>query len=206
VTNGWPLLVTRYAGAMEPVFFTTPDDLRAWFEQHHEDADELLVGYYKKGAGMTGIKHSQAVEQALCFGWIDSIGRRIDDERYQVRFTPRRPGSVWSKVNIAAVATLTGNGLMRPAGLRAYEARRPDRVATYSYEQPEGAELDETQIARLRETPGAWEWYAGQASSYRKAAAHWVTSAKRPDTRERRLAQLITDSAAGRPVPPLTRR
>src|SRR4051812_24256035 len=113
---------------MEPVFFTTPDDLRAWFEQHHGNADELLVGYYKKGAGMTGIKHSQAVEQALCYGWIDSIGRRLDDERYQVRFTPRRPGGVWSKVNVATVAALTDKGLMRPAGLRAYEARRPDRV------------------------------------------------------------------------------
>jgi uncharacterized protein YdeI (YjbR/CyaY-like superfamily) len=191
---------------MEPVFFATPAELRTWFDAHHEDTPELLVGYYKKGAGRQGIKHSEAVEQALCFGWIDSIGRRIDDERYQVRFTPRRTGSVWSAVNIATIAELTTQGLMRPAGVQAFEQRRPDRVATYSYEQPEGAELDEDQTARLKATPAAWEWFSAQASSYRKAAAHWVTSAKRADTRERRLAQLIADSAAGHPVPPLTRR
>ncbi len=191
---------------MEPVFFATAQELRAWLEQHHETANELLVGYYKKGAGRSGINHSDAVEQALCFGWIDSVGRRIDEERYQVRFTPRRQGSVWSAVNIAKVAELTERGLMHPAGLRAFEARRPDRVVTYSYEQPEGAELDEEQLARLRAVPAAWEWFTKQASSYRRSAAHWVISAKRADTRERRLAQLIADSAAGRPVPPLTRR
>jgi uncharacterized protein YdeI (YjbR/CyaY-like superfamily) len=191
---------------MEPVFFATPAQLRAWFEQHHEDAPELLVGYHKKASGKPGIKHSEAVEQALCFGWIDSAGQRIDDERYQVRFTPRRKGSVWSAVNVAKVAELTDRGLMYPAGLRAFESRRPDRVATYSYEQPTGAELDDEQLARLQAVPAAWEWFSAQASSYRRAAAHWVITAKRAETRERRLAQLIADSAAGRPVPPLTRR
>jgi uncharacterized protein YdeI (YjbR/CyaY-like superfamily) len=191
---------------VDPLFFATPDELRAWFEQNAETAPELLVGYYKKGAGRSGIKHSEAVEQALCFGWIDGVGRRIDDERYQVRFTPRRNGSVWSTVNVAKVTELTERGLMHPPGLRAFEARRPDRVATYSYEQPEGAELNEEQLARLRAEPAAWEWFSKQASSYRRSAAHWVISAKRPETRERRLNQLIADSAAGRPVPPLTRR
>jgi uncharacterized protein YdeI (YjbR/CyaY-like superfamily) len=191
---------------MEPVFFATPDELRAWFDEHHENEPELLVGYYKKSAGQTGIKHSQAIDQALCFGWIDSVGHRIDDHRYQVRFTPRRTGSVWSAANIAKVAELTEQGLMRPAGLRAFEQRRPDRVAVYSYEQPEGVELDDEQAARLKATPDAWDWFSAQSSSYRKAAAHWVTSAKRAETRQRRLEQLITDSAAGRPVPPLTRR
>jgi uncharacterized protein YdeI (YjbR/CyaY-like superfamily) len=191
---------------MDPVFFATPDELHAWFEQHSGNTTELLVGYYKKGAGRSGIRHSEAVEQALCFGWIDGVGRRIDDERYQVRFTPRRKGSVWSAVNVAKVTELTERGLMHPAGLHAFESRRPDRVATYSYEQPEGAELDEQQLARLRAEPAAWDWFSKQASSYRRSAAHWVISAKRPETRERRLAQLIADSAAGRPVPPLTRR
>jgi uncharacterized protein YdeI (YjbR/CyaY-like superfamily) len=188
------------------VFFVTPDELRAWFEEHHEDEPELLVGYYKKSAGKPGISHSQAIDQALCFGWIDSVGRRIDDERYQVRFTPRRSGSVWSAVNVAKVAELTERGLMCPAGVRAFDQRRADRVATYSYEQPDGVELDDEQAARLKATPKAWEWYSAQSSSYRKSAAHWVTSAKRADTRQRRLEQLIADSAAGRPVPPLTRR
>ena len=191
---------------MDPVFFATPDELRAWFKHHAVNATELLVGYYKKGAGRSGIKHSEAVEQALCFGWIDSIGRRIDDERYQVRFTPRVKGSVWSAVNVAKVTELAERGLMHPAGLCAFESRRPDRVATYSYEQPEGAQLDEDQLARLRAEPAAWEWFSKQASSYRRSAAHWVISAKRAETQERRLAQLIADSAAGRPVPPLTRR
>lgn len=191
---------------MEPMFFATTAELRAWFEQNHEDAPELLVGYYKKGAGRQGIKHGEAVEQALCFGWIDSVGRRIDDERYQVRFTPRRKGSVWSAVNVAKVAELTDLGLMHPTGLRAFDSRRPDRVATYSYEQPAAAQLDEEQTARLQAEPAAWEWFSAQAASYRRAAAHWVVSAKRAETRERRLAQLIADSAAGRPVPPLTRR
>jgi uncharacterized protein YdeI (YjbR/CyaY-like superfamily) len=191
---------------MEPEFFTTPAELRTWFERHHESEPELLIGYYKKNAGKTGIKHSEAVEQALCFGWIDSVGRRIDDERYQVRFTPRRTGSVWSSVNIAKIAELTEQGLMHQAGTRAYEGRRPDRVATYSYEQPEGAVLDADQAARFAADPEAWAWFGRQPSSYRRAAAHWVISAKRPETRERRLAQLIADSRAGRPVPPLTRR
>jgi uncharacterized protein YdeI (YjbR/CyaY-like superfamily) len=191
---------------MEPVFFASPDELRAWFDEHHETEPELLVGYHKKAAKKPTVKHSQAIDQALCYGWIDSVGRRIDDERWQVRFTPRRTGSVWSKVNIDKVAELTAQGLMRPAGVQAYEQRRPDRVAVYSYEQPEGAELDAGQLERVRAVPEAWAWFDRQSASYKKAAAHWVTSAKRADTRERRLTQLITDSADGNPVPPLRRR
>jgi uncharacterized protein YdeI (YjbR/CyaY-like superfamily) len=191
---------------MQPVFFATGAELRAWFERHHSDEPELLVGYWKKGSGRTGITHAQAIEQALCFGWIDSVGRRIDDQRYQVRFTPRRTGSVWSAVNIATVARLTEQGLMHPAGTRAFVQRRPDRVATYSYEQPADAVLDPAQEERLKADPAAWDWFCGQAPSYRRAAVHWVVSAKREDTRERRLAQLISDSAAGRRVPPLVRR
>ena len=190
----------------DAVFFTTPGELRAWFEQHHAEAPELLVGYWKKHTGKAGISHTEAIEQALCFGWIDSIGRRIDDDRYQVRFTPRRTGSVWSAVNVAAVARLTEQGQMHPAGLAAFTNRRPDRVAAYSYEQPADAQLDEAQLARLTGDRTAWEWFCAQAPSYRRAAVHWVVSAKRPDTRERRLRQLIDDSAQGRRVPPLVRR
>jgi uncharacterized protein YdeI (YjbR/CyaY-like superfamily) len=191
---------------MDPVFFATPAELRAWFEQHHEHEPELLVGYWKKGSGRTGITHSEAIEQALCFGWIDSIGRRIDEHRYQVRFTPRRKGSVWSAVNIATVARLTEQGLMHPAGARAFAERRADRVATYSYEQPGDAVLTPSQEDRLKAEPAAWEWFCAQPPSYRRAAVHWVVSAKREETRERRLAELISDSAAGRRVPPLRRR
>jgi uncharacterized protein YdeI (YjbR/CyaY-like superfamily) len=187
-------------------FFDTAADLRAWFEAHHETAPELFVGHWKKGSGRTGVSHPEAIEQALCFGWIDSIGRRIDDKSHQVRFTPRRRGSVWSAVNIAKVAELTERGLMRPAGLAAFAARKPDRTAVYSYEQPDGVELDEAQAAQFRANPAAWAWYTTQSPAYRKAAVHWVTTAKRADTRARRLAQLINDSAAGRRVPPLIPR
>jgi len=190
----------------EAVFFATPAELREWFEKHHETAAELFVGYYKKNSSRTGISHTEAIEQALCFGWIDSIGRRIDDERYQVRFTPRRKGSVWSAVNVAAVARLTEQGLMRPAGRKVFSERKPDRVAAYSYEQPAGAELDEAQMAVLKAEPQAFQWWSAQSPSYRKAAAHWVVSAKKEETRARRLAQLVSDSAQGRRVPPLVRR
>jgi uncharacterized protein YdeI (YjbR/CyaY-like superfamily) len=191
---------------MDAHFFDTAADLRAWFERHHDSAPELFVGYWKKGSGRTGITHPEAIEQALCFGWIDSVGRGIDDKSYQVRFTPRRKGSVWSKVNVAKIAELTERGLMHPAGLKVFEQRKPDRVAVYSYEQPTDAVFDREQIETFRAQSSAWEWFSAQSPSYRRSAVHWVVSAKRPETRDRRLAQLITDSAAGRKVPPLAPR
>jgi uncharacterized protein YdeI (YjbR/CyaY-like superfamily) len=191
---------------MEPVFFADAAELRAWFLEHHADAPELLVGYYKKHTGKPTVQHTEAIEQALCFGWIDSIGRRIDDERYQVRFTPRRKGSVWSAVNVAKIAELTVAGLMHPSGLHTFESRKPERVAVYSYEQPADAVLDAGQAARFQGEEAAWKWFSAQPASYRRAAVHWVVGAKREETRQRRLDQLITDSTAGRTVPPLTRR
>jgi uncharacterized protein YdeI (YjbR/CyaY-like superfamily) len=191
---------------MDAQFFTTADELRAWFEQHHETAPELFVGYWKKGTGGTGVSHPEAIEQALCFGWIDSIARRLDDRRYQVRFTPRRKGSVWSAVNVAKIAELTGLGLMHPAGLRAFELRKPDQVGVYSYEQPEAVQFDDRQTGLIQANPAAWEWFSRQTPAYRRSATHWVITAKRPETRERRLSQLIADSAAGRKVPPLIPR
>ncbi len=191
---------------MDPVYFASTDELRAWFEKHHADETELLVGYYKRGIDRPTITWSQSVDQALCFGWIDSRGQRVDDERWCVRFTPRRAGSVWSAVNVAKVAELTAAGLMTPSGIRAFEARRPDRTQIYSHEQSEHAELDDAQTARFHARADAWQWFTAQPPWYRRAAVHWVTSAKRPDTRDRRLQQLIDDSAAGRAVPPLARR
>jgi uncharacterized protein YdeI (YjbR/CyaY-like superfamily) len=190
----------------DAVFFADAAELREWFEKHHESAPELFVGYYKKHTGRASVSHTEAIEQALCFGWIDSIGRRIDDERHQVRFTPRRKGSVWSAVNIATVARLAEQGLMRPAGQKVFDERKPDRVAVYSYEQPVDAELSPEQMTQLQADASAWEWFSAQSSGYRRSAVHWVVSAKREDTRSRRLSQLIADSAAGRRVPPLVRR
>jgi uncharacterized protein YdeI (YjbR/CyaY-like superfamily) len=191
---------------MEPLFFADAAGLRAWFEQNHDTAPELILGYWKKHTGVPTVTHPQAIEQALCFGWIDSIGRRIDDERHQCRFTPRRKASVWSAINVAAVARLTEAGLMRPAGLAAFEQRKPDRVAAYAHEHPDDAGLEPDQEARLKAEAGAWAWFSAQSPAYRKAAIHWVVSAKRPETREKRLVQLIADAAAGRRVPPLARR
>lgn len=191
---------------MDAQFFDTAADLRAWFEKHHETAPELFVGYWKKGSGRGGVTHPEAIEQALCFGWIDSIGRSIDAQSYQVRFTPRRQGSVWSSVNVAKIAELTDRGQMMPAGLRVFEARKPDRVAAYSYEQPADAVLAEEQATRFQAAPDAWQWFCAQAPSYRRAAVHWVVSAKRAETRERRLEQLIAASTSGQKVPPLAPR
>ena len=148
---------------------------------------------------------SEAVDQALCFGWIDGRANSIDDERYMQRFTPRKPGSNWSKVNIAKVAELERQGLLRPAGRAAFERRSEERSGVYSFERGEEAKLDRDQEKRFRANGAAWQWFGEQAPWYRRAAIHWVVSAKREETRERRLATLIEDSAAGRTIKPLTR-
>jgi uncharacterized protein YdeI (YjbR/CyaY-like superfamily) len=190
---------------MEPTFFATPDELRAWLEEHHASEDELLVGFYKKGSGRPSITWPESVDQVLCFGWIDGVRRRVDDTSYTIRFTPRKARSTWSAVNVKRAGELIELGLMRPAGLAAFEQRADDRTAIYSYEQRKHAELDPDQERRFRANARAWTWFEAQAPSYRRAATHWVVSAKKPETRKRRLERLIGDSAAGRTVPPLTR-
>jgi uncharacterized protein YdeI (YjbR/CyaY-like superfamily) len=190
---------------METTFFAAPEDFRAWLEEHHADATELLVGFHRKATGRPSITWAQAVDQALCFGWIDGVRRRVDDSSYSIRFTPRRPRSIWSAVNVKRVGELTELGLMRPAGLAAFARRSEDRTAVYSHERREAAAFEPAMEARLRANPQAWEWFEAQAPSYRRQATHWVISAKRPETRERRLDRLIADAAQGRRVPPLTR-
>jgi uncharacterized protein YdeI (YjbR/CyaY-like superfamily) len=189
---------------MEPTFFATPEDFRAWLEAHHDSETELLVGFYKKGSGRPSITWPEAVDQALCYGWIDGVRRRIDDDSYSIRFTPRKPSSTWSAVNVRRVGELTELGLMRPAGLAAFERRSDDRTAIYSYEQRKTAKLDAEQERRFRANPAAWKWFQAQPAGYRRTASYWVISAKRPETRERRLEQLIADSAAGRTIRSLT--
>jgi uncharacterized protein YdeI (YjbR/CyaY-like superfamily) len=190
---------------MEPVFFATPDEFRAWLEQHHGSEPELLVGFYKKGTGLPSMTWSDAVDQALCFGWIDGQSKSIDELSYRIRFTPRRRGSIWSKVNIAKVARLSEQGLMRPAGVAAFEQRREDRSGVYSFERDDEARLEPDQEERFRANEAAWEFFQRQPPWYRRTAIHLVVSAKRPETRERRLATLIEDSAAGRTLKQLTR-
>jgi uncharacterized protein YdeI (YjbR/CyaY-like superfamily) len=190
---------------MEPVFFTTRDELRAWLERHHADRDELWVGLYKKSSGKPSVMWPEVVDEALCFGWIDGVRRSLGPDSYVNRLTPRRARSNWSAINIKRVGELIEEGRMTPAGLAAFEARTDDRSAVYSHEQRRNAALEPEQEERFRAARDAWEWFQARPPWYRRAAVHWVTSAKRAETRERRLRTLIEDSAAGRLIKPLTR-
>jgi uncharacterized protein YdeI (YjbR/CyaY-like superfamily) len=189
----------------EAIFFETPAQLRDWLDANHETAAELFVGAWKKSTGRQTITWEQIVEEALCVGWIDSIRRSVPGDGWVIRLTPRRKGSIWSAVNVAKVAELRAAGRMRPAGEAAFAARRDDRTAIYSFESPVEPELASEELARFRANEGAWSWFAAKSPSFRKQALHWVISAKRPETRERRLATLIESSAAGRPIPHMRR-
>ena len=181
-------------------FFSGPEEFRAWLEQHHESATELWMGLYKKHVPDRGLTWEQAVPEALCFGWIDSVAQRIDEDAVRQRWTPRKPGSTWSTVNVAHVERLTAEGRMRPAGLAAYERRRPERTGVYAYETRDLA-LSGEQAARLAADPRAAAFWEVATPSYRKIAVNWVLTAKREETRQRRMAQLVEDCAAGRLIP-----
>lgn len=182
---------------MEPTFFATPADFRDWLDANHQTAPELIVGFYKKGTGRPSITWPESVDEALCVGWIDGVRRSVDDEAYQIRFTPRKPRSTWSTVNIKRVEELTREGRMRPAGLAAFQARTAANSEIYAYEQKEEAALDPAAEARFRADATAWAFFESQPPYYRRTAMHWVTSAKKAETREKRLATLIEDSANG---------
>ena len=191
-----------------PVFFATSAEFRVWLAEHHDSATELIVAFWKVRSGTPSMTWSESVDAALCFGWIDGVRRRRDDLSYTIRFTPRRPGSIWSAVNVAKVGELTSAGLMAPAGLAAFAARRADRTGVYSHEQGGDAALAFTRSERerLQAVPGAWEFVSEQPGSYRRAVIHWLHSAVRPETRDRRLDRLVADSAAGRHVAQFRRR
>jgi uncharacterized protein YdeI (YjbR/CyaY-like superfamily) len=179
------------------IFFASPDELRDWFDAHHEVADELWLGYHRKATGKPTVTWPQAVDEALCVGWIDGVRYRLDGERHAQRFTPRRKGSIWSAINTKRAAELIREGRMRPAGLKAFEARSPEKTAVYSYER-ESAAFSEDQRRRFEADAVAWAFFQAQAPSWRRAITHWVSSAKRDETRERRFARLLEDSRAGR--------
>jgi uncharacterized protein YdeI (YjbR/CyaY-like superfamily) len=183
--------------------FPSASAFRAWLEAHHDDASHLWVAYYKKGVPKAAMTYVQAVEEALCFGWIDGITYRVDDESTATRFTPRRSGSGWSATNIARVAELTAAGRMRPAGLRAFEERDRRRDAVYGSERPT-RELPPAYRERFRAHPAAWAYWEAQPPSYRRTVSHWVLDAKREETRLRRLEVLIADSAAGTWIKPMS--
>jgi uncharacterized protein YdeI (YjbR/CyaY-like superfamily) len=176
--------------------FASPAEWRSWLEEHHATETELVVRFWKVGSGKPSMTWSESVDEALCFGWIDAVRRRIDDQSYSIRFTRRRPTSIWSAVNVAKVAALEEQGKMTDAGRAAFALRRADRTGVYSFEK-EPAVLDETP---LQADPAAWAFWQSQPPSYRKVVAHWVTSAKRPETRAKRMAELVVDCAAGRKI------
>jgi uncharacterized protein YdeI (YjbR/CyaY-like superfamily) len=186
-------------------FFPTPERFRAWLEAHHAIERELLVGFHKKGSGKPSITWPESVDEALCFGWIDGVRRSLGEAAYTIRFTPRKGTSTWSAVNVARVAVLEKAGRMRPAGQRAFAARRPERTGTYSFERTEAARLSREHEKRLRANRKAKAFFDAQPPWYRRTATHWVVSAKRTETREKRLAQLVASSARGRWIPPLAR-
>jgi uncharacterized protein YdeI (YjbR/CyaY-like superfamily) len=182
--------------ADEPTYFETEADFRRWLKANHEAAGELLVGFHKKSSGLKSIDWPQARDQALCFGWIDGIRRSLGDADYTIRFTPRRKGSIWSKVNVARFEALKAEGWMTEAGVRAYEENK-GRSGVYSYENAM-KELTGAETAQFRKNAAAWADWEKRPPGYRRIVLHWIASAKKPETRARRLATLIEDSAAGR--------
>jgi uncharacterized protein YdeI (YjbR/CyaY-like superfamily) len=190
---------------MRPKFFATANEFRAWLQRHHGSAPELLVGFHKTSSGKASVSWPESVDEALCFGWIDGVRRRLDESSYTIRFTPRRPGSIWSAVNIRRAQALERQGRMAAAGHRAFARRREKRSMRYSYEQ-RPAELVAPYAGMLRRNAAARKFFESQAPSYRRAATWWVLSARREETRLKRAATLVELSSGGRLIPQFVRR
>ncbi|HEU4390274.1 MAG TPA: YdeI/OmpD-associated family protein [Blastocatellia bacterium] len=190
---------------MKPTFFRTPSAFREWLDKHHSEDLELWVGYYKKDSGKPSITWPESVDEALCYGWIDGIRKSIDGSSYQIRFSPRKPGSTWSSINIKRVKVLIKQGQMRPAGLKAYKLRKENKSGIYSYEQ-RSVDLVEPYSRLLKKNKAAWSFFQAQPPSYRKAINWWIVSAKQEETRLRRLERLMTYSAQGQRLPEMTPR
>jgi len=189
---------------MKVKHFKTPSEFRKWLATHHTTEAELWAGYCKKTTGRPSMTWSESVDEALCYGWIDGIRKGIDDTTYTIRFTPRKPRSIWSAINIRRAQELIEEGRMRATGLKAFEARMENRSGVYSYEQRK-EQLDEPYAKKLKRNKPAWEFYQAQPASYRRAANWWVVSAKKEETRLKRLEKLIEDSAGARTIPQFTR-
>jgi uncharacterized protein YdeI (YjbR/CyaY-like superfamily) len=183
----------------EPVYFTSEAEFRQWLQDNHSSADELLVGFWKKASGKPSIDWPQARDQALCFGWIDGIRKSLGEDAYTIRFTPRRRGSIWSKVNGDRFEALKDAGLLTPAGQRAYDENK-HRTGVYSYEKPL-ASLAADEEKLLRENREAWSDWEKRPPGYRKTVLGWIAAAKRPETRAKRLRELIKFSSIGKRLP-----
>jgi uncharacterized protein YdeI (YjbR/CyaY-like superfamily) len=182
---------------MSPRYFKTPEDFRAWMERNHSTAAELLVGFHKKDSGKPSITWPESVDVALCFGWIDGVRKRIDDESYTIRFTPRKASSTWSAINVKRVAELEKSGLMMAAGRAAFEKLQSHKSVTYSYEQTEQAKLDPVDEKLFRANRKAWEFFQGLSAARRQLGIWRVISAKKAETKQRRLEELIRRSEQG---------
>ncbi len=189
----------------KPAFFPTPSDFRAWFEAHYDKFQELFVGFHKKDSGKPSITWPESVDVALCFGWIDGVRRNLNETSYMIRFTPRRPTSTWSSINIKRIRELTKMGLMHPAGLKAFAARSAKKSGIYSYEQRKNAQFTREQAKQFRANKAAWEFFRSQAAWYQRVTTWWVISAKREETKVKRLSLLIKHSQNRRTLPHLTR-
>lgn len=191
-------------GSTKPVAFANPASFRTWLRANHRTAEALLVRIAKAGTTRQEITYGEALDEALCYGWIDGVRRRIDGESFSIRFSPRKPRSIWSRINVAHAERLQREGKMTKAGLAAFAAREERRTGIYSFEQ-QPKELPPGYRRAFRANPGAWAWFERQAPWYRRTSTHWVVSAKREETRQRRLAQLIACSARQEPIEPLRR-
>ncbi|SRR5258708_329403 len=185
----------------KPTFFPTPSDFRAWLEAHHNKFPELLVGFYKKSSGKPSITWPESVAEALCFGWIDGVRKSLNETSYTIRFTPRKPTSNWSSININLVRKLTKQGLMHPAGLKAFAARSAKKSGIYSYEQRKSAQFTREQEKQFRANKAAWDFFRSQAPWYQRVTTYWVISAKREDTKLKRLSDLIEHSQHHQTLP-----
>ena len=187
---------------MKPKFFVSASAFHRWLHTHHSSSRELLVGFHKVGSGRASITYAEALDAALCYGWIDGVRTRYDATSYTIRFTPRKRGSIWSAVNLRHVRRLTALGLMRPAGLEAHRERDRRKSGLYSFENRPRA-LAPAYARTFKANRRAWAWFEAQAPWYRRTASWWVMSAKKDETRLRRLATLITSCAKGSKIPPL---
>jgi uncharacterized protein YdeI (YjbR/CyaY-like superfamily) len=182
----------------EPIYFATAAQFRKWLETNADTAAELAVGFHKRSTGKPSLTWPQAVDEALCFGWIDGVRRRVNDERYQIRFTPRKQGSTWSAVNIGRFVALQAEGRITAAGVAAFERRSEKKSKTYSYEQAASSELSADETKAFKRQKKAWEFFKGLAPSYRKKLIWWIVSAKQAATRETRFAKVLEACAEGR--------
>jgi len=191
---------------LKALFFATPAQFRVWLEAHHERVTEVWVGFHKKSSREPSISWPEAVREALCYGWIDGIRKTIDERDYMIRFTRRKQGSTWSRININLANELIEQGLMQPSGLKAFRHREAKKSGRYSYEQRKTVKLDPNFEARFKRNLRAWDFFKSKPPSYRTPAIWWVMDAKQEETRRRRFARLVEDSERGRTIPPLTRR